>query len=223
LIGNHDHACNFVDLSAANFMSGYVDSFFDGVAVYNSSTKDQKLEIYNQLNNFIQNSKLLIFDSTSKTLFVHASIRKRNLNHFVKLLKSLKVLGYNFVLSRDNLPELCDLINQFYCDYRNADMYRDKQYIIENRILKNVHDYDNREFEGFLWVGEHDYTKDSNFFTNLGVKAIVHGHDSFDQSSILCPKNNNYDINSKFTVINLDNNQGKFLDQTNDPLPLYLS
>ena len=42
LIGNHDHACNFADQSAANFMSSYVGSFYAGICVYNSSTTDQK-------------------------------------------------------------------------------------------------------------------------------------------------------------------------------------
>lgn len=222
LIGNHDHACNFIDHSAANFMGNYVSSFYAGFNIYNSYDKDQKLEVDNLFNSFIQNSKLLIFDSNSKILFVHAGIRERNLKIFVKLLKSLKILTYDLVLSSSNFPQICDLINRFYSDYRSKDMYSDKRYVIENKILKYLHDGNRREFEGFLWVGEHNYTTDNKFFTNLGVKTIVHGHDSFDQESIFCPKNINYNMNSKFTVINLDNNQGKKIDESSEPLPLYL-
>lgn len=219
LIGNHDHVCNFNDVNQANFMKDYADSFFKALSIIeqNQNKYNNQYQVNNLLKNFISKSKLIILEKN--TLFIHGAIRKRNLITFQKLLVSLNILPRDFVLDANSLPFLCDQINQFYINYRNNNLYQNKKYVIENCILKDTHDFNQREFEGFLWVGEHHYLKDYKLFLELGVETIIHGHDSFDKDSVFNPKNKS--DNQSFTVINLDNICGKNLESDNEVLPLF--
>lgn len=222
LIGNHDHACNFEDLGAAKYMKDCCESFFLAFNIYDSGDFESKKEIELNLQKFLQKSKLLEFDKQNKTLFVHAGITKRNIKSFLKLFISLGILKRGYELSETTFENFCIIANQFYTDYRLG-KYEAKKYVIENKVLANIHSRNERLLEGFLWVGEHDYLDSFEFFKSLGVETIVHGHDDYDRNSIFSPMNNGYKSNSDFTVINLDNSQGKSLESSIDTLPLYIA
>jgi hypothetical protein len=221
IIGNHDHACDFIDRTNAQYMNTYAISFFNACDIFDNSDVDLQQYCVKLLNSFIIDSKLIIFDKINKTLFVHAPIRKLNFTTAINLLKKLELIKLDFVLKNETIEEFCDKLNQFYIDYRLNNKYQDKKYIIENKLLKSVDASGNRKSEGWFWVGEHWFDADHKFYTNLGIKIIVHGHDIDSQKSTLSPLNRNYNPEG-FTVINLDNMQGKDMKFAKSSSSIYI-
>lgn len=221
IIGNHDHACDFIDRINAQYMNTYAISFFNACDIFDNSDIDLQQYCVKLLNSFILNSKLIIFDKINKTLFVHAAIRKLNFITAINLLKKLELIKLDFAFKNEAIEEFCDKFNQFYIDYKLNNKYQDKKYIIENKLLKSVDASGNRKSEGWFWVGEHWFDADHEFYTNLGIKTIVHGHDSDSQKSTFSASNRNYNPEG-FTVINLDNMQGKDMKSAKSSSPIYI-
>ncbi len=221
LIGNHDHACDFLNRENANAIKLYSASFNNAYTFFDDSTSETQEQIINQYNDFFEKSKLILFDDITKTLFIHASIRKLNFTIVVKLLKKLEIISVDFVLNGDSLSEFCDKLNQFYVDYKLNRKYQQQKYYIENKFLKSIDADGNRRSEGWLWVGEHWFESDNDYFLNLGIVKIVHGHDSDSKKSRFSPSCKNY-RSDEFIVINLDNLQGKDSEYKNGSSPLYI-
>jgi hypothetical protein len=221
IIGNHDHVCNFEDRANANAMKKYADSFFNACNVFDNESLENQNKTKTQLDNFIANSKIIIYNKDTKNLFVHAGIRKLNFASAIKLLKNLDILKLDFELNQDTIVEFCCKLNQFYVDYRINNKYKEKKYIIENKFLKSIDAGGNRRLEGWFWVGEHWFEVDYEYFQKIGINTIIHGHDSDSKKSIFSPSNKSYNSNN-FTVINLDNVQGKDILYKNEGSPIQI-
>ena len=221
LVGNHDHACDFLNRENANAIKLYSNSFSNACTFFEDSTSETQEQIINQYDNFFENSKLILFNNSAKTLFVHASIRKLNFTTAVKLLKKLEIVNTDFELSCNSFLEFCDKLNKFYVDYKVNRKYQDQKYCIENKFLKSIDADGNRKSEGWLWAGEHWFESDNDYFLSLQIVKIVHGHDSDSKKSRFSPSYKNYK-SDQFTVINLDNLQGKDNEYKNSSSPLYI-